>query len=55
MARRKQVSKRRWIARFMMGKTVPHIALLQYPTLARRLHRENKTFYPNIDCFRRAA
>ena len=35
--RRKRTSKRRWIARFHMGKVIPYEVLLEHPKLLKRL------------------
>jgi hypothetical protein len=34
---RKRTSKRRWLARFKLGKPLPATALAEYPDLRRRL------------------
>jgi hypothetical protein len=35
--RRKVSSKRRWLARFLLGKNIPETALMEHPDLRSRL------------------
>ncbi len=35
--RRKQTSKRRWLARFCMGQFIPYLVLVEYPSLRERM------------------
>lgn len=51
--RPKRPSKRRWIARFHIGKPVPWLAIMEYPDLKKRLVPAQ--YMVNMDAIRRAA
>ena len=46
----KSDSKRRWLARFRLGKFIPYVVLDEHPDLAYRL--SPITYEPYIDAFR---
>lgn len=52
MSRRKLTSKRRWLARFRIGKPVPWLALMTFPELKKRLVPAERLM--NVDAIRLA-